>query len=674
MMNRKLLLLLFCISFGMLNAQNSSDTCVGTNDEAAITGPGSFNVEAINGSDIPTPVCASNGTNNVTAGEWFRYIPAENTFVTVTTDLGPNAGGDTRLHIYTGDCGNLTCVAGDDDGGVIGNGFLSIAAFDAIANQTYYIAFDNRWNSSGFDFELYEGDAPPPPEPDAVTFTIQDIETNGSDLAVVDMNGDFLDDIVSVQANNINIHYQLGSGGFTEVNIETSTADFTPSWSLAAADYDGNGFTDLLYGNGSGVTFMKANDFGSGFTEISGPEYVFSQRSNFADINNDGHLDAFVCHDVQPNVYYINDGNGNLSFVQGGLGDYSSGGNYGSVWIDYDNDRDLDMFIAKCGGEEARRTNQMHNNNGDGTFTENAGAIGLADAMQTWSSAWGDFDNDGDMDVFVGASSGAHKLMQNNNGVFEDVTADSGLSTFNPTGIENVPHDFDNDGNMDVASNGNILLGNGDMTFSIAYGVLPGGGCFGDLNNDGFIDVFQGSIRMNDGNDNNWIKINTVGTDSNINGIGARVELHIGDNIQIRDVRSGEGFRYMSSLNTHFGVGTETEIDTITIYWPSGIIDVIENPEINTTISVVEGSFLSIEDESIENLIIYPNPVSDVLNINTSSALTNRIATVFDLNGRRVLNEKLIENTLNVSKLQSGIYFLRLESNGKSLKRKFIKE
>ena len=79
-----------------------------------------------------------------------------------------------------------------------------------------------------------------------------------------------------------------------------------PSWSMAAADYDKNGWTDLLYGNGSGVTFMRANSTGTGFSEISGSEYVFSQRSNFVDLNNDGNLDAFVCHDVSLMVMSIN--------------------------------------------------------------------------------------------------------------------------------------------------------------------------------------------------------------------------------------------------------------------------------------------------------------------------------------------------------------------------------
>ena len=208
--------------------------------------------------------------------------------------------------------------------------------------------------------------------------------------------------------------------------------------------------------------------------------------------------------------------------------------------------------------------NQMHTNNGDGTYTENAAAIGLADPMQTWSAAWGDFDNDGDMDVMVGASSGSHKLMQNNGGTFTDVTAGSGLNLLTSTSIEHVTYDFDNDGNLDVVSGGNLLIGNGDMTFTLYANILPGGGSsYGDLNHDGFIDSFSFNIYMNDGNANNWVTINTVGTVSNIHGIGARVEVHTSDGVRIRDVRSGEGFRYMSTLNTHIGLGSQTAIDNI---------------------------------------------------------------------------------------------------------------
>ena len=517
--------------------------------------------------------------------------------------------------------------------------------------------------------------------PGQVTFTPEVFTNSGGGRAVVDMNNDDLDDIVGVTSTNIQIHYQLEAGGFNEVNITTTTADFPASWSFAAADYDGNGYTDLLYGAGSGVTFMRANDTGTEFTEVSGSEFVFSQRSNFVDINNDGHLDAFVCHDVAPNVYYINDGDGNLTFNQGGIGDYPSGGNYGSVWIDYDNDGDQDLFIAKCGGETARRTNQMHKNAGDGTFTEVAEELGLDDPMQTWSSAWADFDNDGDMDVFVGASTGSHKMMINNGDLtFTDYTIESGVGSMTETGTENAPLDLDNDGNIDIVSNGNVLYGNGDMTFTLE---VDGLACnfFGDINNDGFMDgVWFNTIYTNDGNSNNWITLTTrgVGPDndgSNRNGIGARVELISASGMQIRDVRAGEGFSNMSTLNTHFGIGTDDAITSITIKWPSGIVDVIENPAINEAHIFVEGEnpVLGVGDNFVNNLIFYPNPASESLNLNFNEEFVGAIYSVYDLTGRRILNGKLSSSQIDVSKLNTGNYILRFVHDGKVALQKFIK-
>lgn len=518
--------------------------------------------------------------------------------------------------------------------------------------------------------------------PGQVTFTQEVFTNSGGGRGIVDMNNDNLDDIVGVSATNVNIHYQLEIGGFSELNITTTQADFPASWSFAAADYDSNGYTDLLYGGGSGVTFMRANDNGTEFTEFSGPEFVFSQRSNFIDINNDGHLDAFVCHDVAPNVYYMNDGNGNLTFFQGGLGDYPSGGNYGSVWIDYDNDGDQDMFIAKCGGEIARRTNQMFQNNGDGTFTEVAESLGLDDPMQTWSSAWADYDNDGDMDVFIGASTGSHKLMLNNgDSTFTDVTAGSGIEAFTVTGIENTPRDLDNDGFVDIISSGSILYGNGDLTFSnIEIDALPAT-FFGDLNSDGFVDgVWFNTIFYNDGNDNNWITITTrgIGPDlngSNRNGIGARIELVTASGVQIRDVRIGEGFGNSCSLNTHFGIGSDEEISSITIRWPSGIVDVIENPLINKAHEFIEGdNILNLNDFLVSDLILYPNPTNDILNLNIKAGFENTVYMIYDNNGRRVLNSKMETSSIDVSNLSVGNYILRVIKDGAIKVQKFIKK
>ena len=539
---------------------------------------------------------------------------------------------------------------------------------------------------SGSDFSAWDGPLSFSTSMDMrVNFATQPITVDNFDYTVVDMNGDHLDDIVSVSSANVNIHYQLSTGGFNAVNIATPNANFLPTWSMAAADYDRNGQTDLLYGGSNGVTFMKSNSTGTAFSQPSNLEYVFSQRSNFIDINNDGHLDAFVCHDVAPNVYYINDGSGNFTFYQSNvtsgapysLGDYSSGGDYGSVWIDYDNDRDMDLFISKCGGETARRTNQMLTNNGDGTFSENALSLGLADPMQTWSSSFGDFDNDGDMDLFIGSSDGPHKLMRNNgNGSFDDVTSGAGISS--PfIGFESVSYDIDNDGFLDILCNGTILYGKGDLTFEDADNTQVNykNGSFGDLNNDGFIDAYyNGNIYWNQTTPNNWITINTVGVQSNIDGIGARVEITTSNGTQIRDVKSGEGFSFMSTLNTHFGIGTETEIDNITIFWPSGVIDIINDPAINAPLEVIEGATLTLENSFVNDLVIYPNPTKNELKISSTDNLENAIYTIFDINGRRIMNSKLTQNSIDVSTLSSGNYVLRIVSRNSIKSQKFIKQ
>ena len=619
------------------------------------------------------------------------YLPFTTDGTTASGAQGPcTSSGNDQFFTWTATTNSLLFISGNPGNPGITiwdeTGTTVITCTDTFVTETVSgWAINDNLIIQIYDFGLDSDVAfcleaidfvPPPPSP--ITFDIQPSGTSGSyDRAVVDMNGDFLDDIVSISTTNINISEQNAGGGFTTKNITTTAADFLPTWSLAAADYDRNGYADLIYGATNGVTFMKANNTGTGFTEISGPENVFSQRSNFIDINNDGNLDAFVCHDVAPNVYYLNDGNGNLSFNQGGLGDYASGGNYGSIWIDYDNDRDLDLFIAKCGGESARRVNQMHTNDGNENYTENAIAIGLADDMQTWSSAWGDFDGDGDMDVFIGASSGPHKLMRNDNGIFTDITPSSGISILTSNSIETVTFDFDNDGNLDLVSGGNILFGNGDMTFDVYNDLLyPDSGAYGDLNNDGYIDLFNnGSIYYNNAeSNNNWVKIHTIGTASNIHGIGARVEVHTASGIKIRDVKSGDGFRYMSSLNTHVGIGLDTAIDSIVIYWPSGIIDTIVNPSINDSLEVVEGSTLTLENSFVNDLVIYPNPTKNELNISTIEGLEEAIYTIFDVSGKRVMNAKLNQNTIDVSTLNAGNYILRIVSRNHIKSQKFIKE
>ena len=644
-----------------LTAQNTCST-------ALVIEPGLHVVTAIDGPEIATPVCALTGPGAVTASEWYRYTATADTIMHLSTDVAGEPQVNTRFHVYTGGCGALTCVLGNDDGG--GNG-TSRASFDVEAGTTYLIAFDDRWTTSGFSFQLDHAFYPLLNSESFVSFIPTNVNVSAQPLAIVDMNNDGMDDIVGATQDYINIQRQLPEGGFAPLTYQTDFADYPASWSMCIGDLDGNGYNDLLYGGGYGVTFMMATDGGEAFVERSGPEYVFSQRSNMVDINNDGHLDAFVCHDVAPNVYYMNDGNGNLTFTQGGLG-YSCG-NYGSIWVDYDNDGDVDCFVAKCGCDPV---DLLMRNEGNGTFTQVGQTLGFADGHQSWSSAWGDLDNDGDMDVVIGASSsGYHKLMRNNgDGTFTNVTAGSGLDTFYGQGIEWVTHDFDNDGKLDILGAYSLLMNRGGLSF-MGNNYSPGNGAVGDVNNDGSLDVIgQYGLQVNTGNTNNWLRLDLRGTVSNRNGIGAWITLTSALGTQVREVRAGDGFKYMSSLMAHFGLGPDEEILSLTIRWPSGIVQEVVWAEINTVMTVVEALPTTVDDRGEDDLLkVHPDPAVDVLMVDDAVEWGDRPVKILDLAGRQVQRTVMSNGRIDVAALPAGSYILRVHTNGSTREARFTK-
>lgn len=419
---------------------------------------------------------------------------------------------------------------------------------------------------------------------------------SGTNDCAVDMNGDYLDDVVRVTNNGLGIYFQRQGGTFS---YEFFPANFenSPSWSICAGDLDGNGLNDLLFGGGSAVSFVMASADGTAYSEDRIPDYIFSQRSTFFDIDNDGDLDAFVCHDVDLSHPYRNDGTGHMVEDQDLIHTVNLPGNYAAIWVDYDNDGLSDLYITKCRGGaspgDPARTNAMYHNNGDGTFTEVGAAINMADNAQSWATVFEDFDNDGDFDAFIVNHDFQNRFMLNDGtGVFTDIIETTGIAANDLGAWENASGDFNNDGYVDILSelNNALYLNNGDLTFTGQNLPFDDGG-IGDFNNDGFLDVSNGSnLWINDGNDNNWIKFNTQGLISNRNGIGCRVELYGAWGKQIREVRAGQSFSPMSSLATHFGIGAATAIDSVVVKWPSGVRTVIENPAINTMHTVLEAS------------------------------------------------------------------------------------
>ena len=670
-----------------------SELPAGYNPCAAATAitAGTTTVSAINQTNINT-ACSS-----TTLSKWYSYTPTVNARVTVSSDLMINICKDTNFSVYTGNCtSGLTCITSDDNSGVIAcnagntNSNLSVKTFEVVAGITYYIVWDNRWNAAGFDFTLSVVPIIYP-----VSYTTQTISTINSsyNICVADMNGDYKDDIVGINATSMRIHYQGSTPGNFTVTDHTfsfsgsTSAALVPNWSMAAGDYNRDGYNDLVLGNGSGATIITSINNGSTYSAFVPGQYIFSQRTNFSDLNNDGNLDIFVCHDIAPSCYYLNNGSGVLTFYQstvtpGSMSIATTTGNYATLFTDFDNDGDSDVFVSKCSGPPC----ELYRYDGNNTYTNISAIAGInVTPIQTWSSAIADFDNDGDMDIIITASASLHKYFRNNLDTtntteegFTNITAGSGWDTNTSTNIDNIAYDFDNNGFVDVLGGGNkIMFNQGNSTFSPTSYVGISVGAVGDLNNDGFLDIQNGTtIRYAVPNGNNWIKFSLQGVQSNRNGIGTRVEIYGTWGKQIRDIRSGEGFKYMSSLNAHFGIGAATSISQVIIRWPSGAVDVINNPGINQSLHVVEGSSpLGQEEFSTNKIVLYPNPASEQLTISNIDLSTIKNVSIVSMLGKVIKNVKLTNDTISIASLSEGIYILAIETiDGKKYTERFVKK
>ncbi len=449
---------------------------------------------------------------------------------------------------------------------------------------------------------------------------------SGLPMGVIDMNGDGKDDIVQFNyAKNLRIQYQNEAGSqFTSFNHGNVSSN--NQWGTAIADFDHNGYNDIMSGGYyDNLKIIKNNNGNDSYSQSNiSNSSIFLQGANFADINNDGWADIFACHDHAESRAFENNQNGTFSFDENLISTETNpisdnSGNYASMWMDYDNDGDLDLYITKCRGgvtssSDPRRINMLWQNDGNNNYTEVAEQANLKIGAQSWLSDFGDIDNDGDLDAIIINHYEDPNLMRNNgDGTFTEITLGSGLLPFlsssNIYGIQGFFKDFNNDGFIDLMVSGlskhYIFYNNGDGTFTNAPNPFNSNQIHsfsvGDINHDGFLDIYAGyatgfnspssikdRIWLNEGNTNNFLNIQLEGTESNINGIGARVELHGTWGIQIRDVRSGEGYGLVNSFTQHFGIGVNTQVEKVVVRWPSGTVNEILNPSINQFLKIIE--------------------------------------------------------------------------------------
>lgn len=527
---------------------------------------------------------------------------------------------------------------------------------------------------------------------------------SGAAICIADMNNDGLDDMIRLNdAENLEIEIQETNGTFTRINI----GDVDRVWGMTIADVDENGYNDILVGGYyNDLKLVQANSDGTAYTIIAlGGPSIFLQNANFADINNDGDIDLFACHDEGLSSPYEGDGAGHLIYNSDLINAVSTvpsdnSGNYGSIWTDYDSDGDLDLYISKCrlgvtDTNDGRRRNLLFQNDGNNNFTDVAEIAGLLPFAQSWSANFEDIDNDGDFDaVVINHDITSQIYVNNGDGTFTDITADTGIESELldvVKGIQVMMEDFDNDGFVDIFITSRddlhkIFLNNGDLTFTDATSALPASttkiqsGALGDLNNDGFIDILAAhaygynnpyedrpdQLFINEGNSNNWSRILLVGVESNMSAIGAKVELWGSWGVQIREVRAGESYGTQNSLVNHFGIGSETEIDKAVISWPSGLIEEYLDININENITFVEGNGgLGVNDAVAANFSLYPNPADDELIVRYNADQVFEKLAVYDINGRNVMevSDFGIQHTiLNVSTLRAGIYFVAIDN------------
>jgi hypothetical protein len=426
---------------------------------------------------------------------------------------------------------------------------------------------------------------------------------SGIPIAMADLNGDMLTDMVIISNNNqLFASYNRGP----ERRFDNQLISGLPNgnqYALLIGDLNNNGQMEILSGGlYNGFSVFRINNSGLYELWYRTPADVFTQASNLIDVNNDGFLDLFVCHDDGPSKIYINNGEGRL--IEQNIIDFTTtpssddSGNYGSEWVDVNNDGLPDLYIAKCRSGansplDPRRINMLFINYGNGVFVNEALERGVASGAQSWTASFADLDNDGDMDLIITNHHNPHQILINDgNGYFSEIeTSHLGLDNFS---VQSIMRDFDNNGFVDVYISGvdrDILIYNyGNLEFESLErplsSVTVNSAVAGDINDDGFEDIFASHSRflnltgftddaiwLNKGNGNNWLKLFFEGTQSNRQGIGSRVDIFGDWGMQTRELKAGESYGIFNPGYVHFGLGPYNHIDSMIITWPSGQVD-----------------------------------------------------------------------------------------------------
>ncbi len=478
---------------------------------------------------------------------------------------------------------------------------------------------------------------------------------NDGDVDLYFVNGSDLPGMTS-SIPPTNRFYRNEGGTFIDITDEASVGDTGYGLGCCVGDYNNDGFTDLYVTN-YGPNVLYHNNGDGTFTDVTATAGVagdqFSSGCAFVDVNADGYLDLYVVNYIQfdpetnpecarlgiptyctpealpgvADVFYRNNSDGTFTDVSERIGIGTvNGKGLGVVCGDVDNDGDVDIFVAND-----TTPNFLYRNERKGVeMTEDAlfAGVALSEEGRAYSGMGanlGDFDNDGYLDIVItnfqdqtnslyhNAQSGFFTEMSFVKGIgerslpylawgvdFIDVNNDGWLDLFIANG-----HLDDNIAEIDpigiYAQPNQLFLNDQGIRFSenpdpaIAQQKVSRGTAFGDIDNDGDIDIVVSNLkdaptvlRNDSDNASQWLGIKLIGTHCNRDAIGARVTVVSGGLTQMREVKSGSGYLSQNDLRLHFGFGDAMSVDTLTVRWLCGKTQTLQNVETNQMLVISE--------------------------------------------------------------------------------------
>lgn len=494
-----------------------------------------------------------------------------------------------------------------------GDGFEDIFATDSRANGKNHL-YHNNGDLTFTDLAEQAGVA-----------NGNDQENASADSLWFDYNNDGRPDLLVVRFGRSQLFENLGNGRFREVTRQAGLYRYMNAITAIAFDYDSDGFLDLLIGsyfqpvnifrpdtprffpesfetanNGGGVALFHNNRDGT-FTDATAKAGLklsgWTLDLGHADADNDGDEDLYVACDFGTDRFFANNGDGTFTDrTESAIGiDTKKGMNVD--WGDFDNDGLLDIYVTNITDDYMREGNFLWRNNGNLTFTDVARELGVHDTGWGWGAKFFDFDNDGWLDLYVvnGWISGGK----------ESYVPDIFAMIMRP--------------NIDLADarnwppmSGKSLSGYQKKKLFHNYrgqifkeeaarhgldGVRDGRGiAVADFDNDGRLDLFVANANAEPllyhnilPNGAHWVQFLLQGARSNRGAIGAQLRLTAAGKTHLQFVNGGNGFAGQSAARVHFGLGDSTEIDRVEVRWPSGAKQVFAKLAADRAYKLVEG-------------------------------------------------------------------------------------